>query len=386
MAYGSPSVFVLSAKTSELLVLLLRLIFSIIGLFASTCGLAHPAAAAGLWSALSVTGNSTLSDDEMNGSLGVSADGLVFREHLLGVVFDRNSRALEGASRESLFASYSFPLQGNYFAFSTRNNSRYSDQLSGTLREQVHVLSDETDFSARRALFGWQGLQFASVLRHSTRESRRMQQGEWAETTAAQVSSLGVSGKRELIQLYGWNAATMVTFSRGLSISSRQAPTQGGYRDSDNFYKMLLSGSLGRELNDWHLGLSGRYQAATDQLPAAEQIRVAGSQLLQGFAGSSYTAASGGWLRIDADTPGVNFPFVSGVRAGARLSLLRGWADVHSTRYNQYLNADAGELSLQLRTRYLRASTSIGRILGDSPLLPDAGNSPNFRFSLTVDI
>ena len=386
MAYGSPSVFVLSAKTSELLVLLLRLIFSIIGLFASTCGLAHPAAAAGLWSALSVTGNSTLSDDEMNGSLGVSADGLVFREHLLGVVFDRNSRALEGASRESLFASYSFPLQGNYFAFSTRNNSRYSDQLSGTLREQVHVLSDETNFSARRALFGWEGLQFDSVVRHSTRESRRMQQGEWAETTAAQVSSLGVSGKRELIQLYGWNAATMVTFSRGLSISSRQAPTQGGYRDSDNFYKMLLGGSLGRELNDWHLGLSGRYQAATDQLPAAEQIRVAGSQLLQGFAGSSYTAASGGWLRIDADTPGVNFPFVSGVRAGARLSLLRGWADVHSTRYNQYLNADAGELSLQLRTRYLRASTSIGRILGDSPLLPDAGNSPNFRFSLTVDI
>ena len=373
-------------KTSELLVLLLRLMFAIIGLFASTCGLADPAAAAGLWSALSVTGNSTLSDDEMNGSLGVSADGLVFREHLLGVVFDRNSRALEGASRESLFASYSFPLQGNYFAFSTRNNSRYSDQLSGTLREQVHVLSDETNFSARRALFGWQGLQFASVLRHSTRESRRMQQGEWAETTAAQVSSLGVSGKRELIQLYGWNAATMVTFSRGLSISSRQAPTQGGYRDSDNFYKMLLSGSLGRELNDWHLGLSGRYQAATDQLPAAEQIRVAGSQLLQGFAGSSYTAASGGWLRIDADTPGVNVPFVSGVRAGARLSLLRGWADVHSTRYNQYLNADAGELSLQLRTRYLRASTSIGRILGDSPLLPDAGNSPNFRFSLTVDI
>ena len=366
--------------------LLLRLMFAIIGLFASTCGLADPAAAAGLWSALSVTGNSTLSDDEMNGSLGVSADGLVFREHLLGVIFDRNSRALEGASRESLFASYSFPLQGNYFAFSTRNNSRYSDQLSGTLREQVHVLSDETNFSARRALFGWQGLQFDSVLRHRTRESRRMQQGEWAETTAAQVSSLGVSGKRELIQLYGWNAATMATFSRGLSINSRQAPTQGDYRNSDNFYKMLLGGSLGRELNDWHLGLSGRYQAATDQLPVAEQIRVVGSQLLEGFAGSSHTATSGGWLRIDADTPGVNFPFVSGVRAGARLSLLRGGADVHSTRYNQYLNADAGELSLQLRTRYLRASTSIGRILGDSPLLPDAGNSPNFRFSLTVDI
>jgi len=371
---------------AELFVLSLRLMFSIIIVLASTCVLARPAASAGLWSALSVTGNSTLSDDEMNGSLDVSADGLMFREHLLGVVFDRNSRAREGARRESLFASYSFPLHGNYFALSTRNNSRYGDQVSDTLREQVHVLSDETNFSAQRALFGWQGLQFDSVLRHSTRESRRMQQGEWAETTAAQVSSLGVSGKRELIQLYGWDAATMVTFSRGLSISSRQAPTQGGYRDSDNFYKMLLGGSLGRELNDWHLGLGGRYQAATDQLPAAEQIRVAGSQLLEGFAGSSYTAASGGWLRIDADTPGVNVPFVSGVRAGARLSLLRGWADVHSTRYDQYLNADAGELSLQLRTRYLRASTSIGRILDDSPLLPDAGNSPNFRFSLTVDI
>jgi hypothetical protein len=373
-------------KTSELLVLLLRLTFAIIALFASTCVLARPAAATGLWSALSVTGNSTLSDDEMNGSLDVSADGLVFREHLLGVVFDRNSRAREGAHRESLFASYSFPLQGNYFAFSTRNNSRYSDQLSGTLREQVHVLSDETNFSVRRALFGWQGLQFNGVLRHRTRESRRTQQGEWAETTAAQVSSLGVNGKRELIQLYGWDAATMVTFSRGLSINSRQAPSQNGYRNSDNFYKMLLGGSLGRELNDWHLGLSGRYQMGTEQLPAAEQIRVAGSQLMESFSGSSHTAASGGWLRIDADTPGVNVPFVSGVRAGARLSLLRGWADVHSTRYNQYLNADAGELSLQLRTRYLRVSTSIGRVLGDSPLLPDAGNSPNFRFSLTVDI
>ncbi|MEH6357198.1 MAG: ShlB/FhaC/HecB family hemolysin secretion/activation protein [Marinobacter sp.] len=365
---------------------LLRLMFAIIGLFASTCGLAHPAVAEGLWSALSVSGNSTLSDDEMNGSLGVSADGLVFREHLLGVIFDRNSRTLEGASRESLLASYSFPLQGNYFAFSKRNNSRYSDQLSGTLRQQVHVLSDETNFSARRALFGWEGLQFDSVLRHRTRETRRILQGAWAETTAAQVSSLGMSSKRELIQLYGWNAATMVTFTRGLSINSRQAPTQGDYRNSDNFYKMLLGGSLGRELNDWYLGLSGRYQAATDQLPAAEQIRVVGSQLLEGFAGNSHTAASGGWMRIDADTPGFNFPFISGVRAGARLSLLRGWADVRSTRSNQYLNADAGELSLQLRTRYMRASTSIGRVLGDSPLLPDAGNSPNFRLSLTVDI
>ncbi len=366
--------------------LLLRLMFVIIGLFASTCVLARPAAAAGLWSTLSVTGNSILSDDEMNGSLGVSADGLVFREHLLGVVFDRNSRAREGARRESLFASYSFPLKGNYFALSTRKNSRYSDQVSDTLRKQVHVLSDETNFSVRRALFGWQGLQFDSVLRHRTRESRRMLQGEWAGTTAAQVSSLGMSGKRELIQLYGWDAATMVAFSRGLSINSRQAPTQADYRHSENFYKMLLGGSLGRELSDWHLGLSGRYQTGTDQLPAAEQIRVAGSQLLEGFAGNSHTAASGGWLRIDADTPGFNFPFISGVRAGVRLSLLRGWADVHSTRYDRYLNADAGELSLQLRTRYMRASTSIGRVLGDSPLLPDAADSPNFRLSLTVDI
>jgi len=371
---------------AELFVLSLRLMFAFIIVLASTCVLARPAAAAGLWPALSVTGSSTLSDDEMNGSLGVSADGLMFREHLLGVVFDRNSRAREGARRESLFASYSFPLHGNYFALSTRNNSRYGDQVSDTLRKQVHVISDETNFSAQRALFGWQGLKFDSVLSHRTRESRRMLQGEWDETTSAQTSSLGVSGKRGLIQLYGWDAATMVTFARGLSINSRKAPTQADYRDSENFYKLLLDGSLGRELSDWHLGLSGRYQAGTDQLPAAEQIRVAGSQLLEGFAGNSHTAASGGWLRIDADTPDFNVPFITGVRAGARLSLLRGWADVHSTRYDQYLNADAGELSLQLRTRYMSASTSIGRVLGDSPLLPDAGNSPNFRLSLTVDI
>ena len=88
MAYGSPFTFLnfqsffCLPKTSELLVLLPRLMFAIIGLLASTCVLARPAAAAGLWSTLSVTGNSTLSDDEMNGSLDVSADGLVFREQV----------------------------------------------------------------------------------------------------------------------------------------------------------------------------------------------------------------------------------------------------------------------------------------------------------------
>ena len=367
-------------------VLLRQLFVTLACLVSSASVLAYPVPGTGLWSSLSVTGNSRFSDDETNGSLGVSANGLVFREHSLGVHFDRNSRAREGAGRESLLASYSFPLQGNHFSLSTRNNSRYSDQISGTLRQQVHVLSDETNFSAQRALFGWQGLKFDSVLRHRAHESRRMEQGKWAETKAGQLSSLGVSGKTDVIQLYGWEAATMVTLSRGLVIDSREAPGQDGYSHSDNFYKVLLSGSLDRELNNWHLGLSGRYQLGTDQLPAGEQIRVAGPQLLAGFEGSSHTAASGGWLRLDADTPGFDVPFITGVHAGARLSLVRGWAKVRNANDGRYLNADAGELSLQFTTRYLRASTSIGRVLGDSPLLPDAATSPNLRFSISVDI
>ncbi|MGO1501766.1 MAG: ShlB/FhaC/HecB family hemolysin secretion/activation protein [Marinobacter sp.] len=331
------------------------------------------------------SGNSSQNSDKADGRINLTSDNLLWSHHVLGLDF-RDSVAREGSAESTTLAlRYSFPLAGSDIRVDLENRD-YSGAASGSdQRYDIRGERRNLKITGNRSLWSWQGIEVDSVFSHTSGTSSEFEDSVWIENSTHRLSSFGLEGtaSRELIG--GFYAATSLTAVGGLD-SKDVFSASGRSSDDDGFHKLAIAASLSREVMSWNVGLSGRYQFAPDDLPSSEYMAIAGSNLMRGFNGQSVRVAEGGWLRINARSPGYHWPFVSELNSSITFSLLQGWAPYSAAQSDRFGSASTGEISLQLYSRDFRADMSVGQMLNASNTALLMPTSPDLSFSITVGI
>jgi hemolysin activation/secretion protein len=151
------------------------------------------------------------------------------------------------------------------------------------------------------------------------------------------------------------------------------------------FHKLTLGASLSRSFYTWDLGLDGRYQLAPDDLASSEYLQVAGPSMSYGFSGQSMYVAEGGWVRMNARSPGYSLPFFQALNSYVSVSVLRGWAPI-SAADGENFGASTGEISLRLQGRGFHASMNVGQILDLSGEAMRRPAGPDVSLSMSLGI
>ncbi|MBU2955581.1 ShlB/FhaC/HecB family hemolysin secretion/activation protein [Marinobacter sp. F3R08] len=337
-----------------------------------------------LASNLQFSGASNHSAGAVDGRLTMSGNNMILSSHDISLDFEDSVSQRNGGESESLAFRYSFPVAGVHVRMAVEDSeylgvsTKAGQQLDA--RGEHHGLT----LSGSRALWSWQGFEVDSVFRHSNGKTHTYEESVWVSDATHQFSSFGLrySGKRELAG--GFRAGSSITALGGWE-TIESVSTSVDSSEETGFHKIALGASLSRTFYRWDLGLDGRYQLAPEDLAAAEYLQIAGPSMMRGFNGQSLYVSEGGWVRMNARSPGYSIPFTRAVNSYVMVSVLRGWAST-SAADNGGFGASTGEISLTLQGRRFLANMSVGQILDLSGDAMQRPARPDVSFSMTLGI
>lgn len=331
------------------------------------------------------SGNSSQTNDKADGRINLTSNNLIWNHHVLGLNFS-DSAAREGSAESTTLAlRYSFPLAGSDIRVDLENRDYAGAVSDSGQRYDTRGERRNLRITGNRSLWSWQGMEVDSVFSHTSGTSSVFEDSVWVEDSAHRLSSFGLEGTASRELMGGFYASTSLTAIGGLD-SEEVFSTSGYSSDADGFHKLAVAASLSREVLSWNLGLNGRYQVAPGGLPSSEHLAIAGSGLMRGFNGQSVRVAEGGWLQMNARSPGYHWPFASELNSSITFSLLQGWAPYTSAQSDRFGSTSTGEVSLQLYSRDFRADMSVGQMLDASNTALLMPTHPDLSFSITVGI
>ncbi|PHQ16233.1 ShlB/FhaC/HecB family hemolysin secretion/activation protein [Marinobacter profundi] len=338
-----------------------------------------------LLSHLELSGDSRHTREGVNGRLQLASQNLIWSQHALGVNFNNSASHREGEAHKRLAFRYAFPVGRQRITVRVENADFENSGTRNGIRYDTSGSHRTFELSGRRPLFDFHGVHINSLFSHSTRSSELYEESEWVEDSSRQLSTFGLqgAGHRELMADIDLN--TSFTAVSGLEFQGADYGFETA-TEEERFHKLLLSASLSREVQSWRIGVDGRYQFAPDDLPESQHLLVASSSLVSGFNGQSLSAAEGGWLRLDARSPGWSVPYINGLRSHLRMSLLRGWVPYSRSQSDRYGQTSAGQLSLQFSGQAFSADFSVGQLLDSSSVAAVVPDSPDLSLSLTMGI
>lgn len=331
------------------------------------------------------SGNSNQTQDKADGRINLTSNNLLWSHHVLGLDFS-DSVAREGSAESTTLAlRYSFPLAGSDIRVDLENRDYSGAVSSSGQRYDTHGERRNLRVTGNRSLWSWQGIQVDSVFSHTSGTSSAFEDTVWVEDSEHRLSSFGLEGKASRELIGGFYGATSLTAVGGLD-SEEVFSASGNSSSAEGFHKLAVAASLSREVLNWNLGLNGRYQFAPGDLPSSEHLAIAGPSLMRGFNGQSVHVAEGGWLRMNARSPGYHWPFASELNSSITFSLLQGWAPYSAAQSDRFGSTSTGEVSFQLYSRDFRADMSVGQMLDASNTALLMPTHPDLSFSITVGI
>lgn len=339
-----------------------------------------------LASHLQIAGNTDRNRDGHSGRIGLEADNLIRTDHALRFNFNESGSQRIDNESETFAFHYAFPLAGNHFTFDANSYSYQSTVIGDDSKYESSGEGRTFGFSGRRSWLSWGGITLDSVLSLSSYQASYFEKGQWTEDSSRQMSTFTLESLSSHDLIFDVLAKTRFSVSSGLEVLGNDYDIEDSLNQDDQFQKFAMAGSLTRELFSWQWGVSGQYQFTADDLPGSEYMLVAGPSMISGFNGQSLSAAEGGWLRFDANSPGFDMPLMPYLRSDLRLSVLRGWVPYEATQADRYGSASAAELSLQMEGRGIQAGFNVGRMLGASSLATTKPDMPDVSFSLSMGI
>lgn len=334
---------------------------------------------------LEFSGDSSQNDNKADGRINVTSNNLIWSQHVLGLDFS-DSVAREGSAASTKLAfRYSFPLAGNDIRVDLENKD-YAEAVNGS-GERYDSRGEKRNLkvTGNRELWAWQGLEVDSVFSHTSGSTTAFEDSARVEDSNHQLSSFGLRGSVSR-QLFG-DIFASTSFTAISGLESEETVSDSGYSgDSDGFHKLAIAASFSREMLNWNLGLDGRYQFAPGDLPSSEYVAIAGPDMMRGFNGQSVKVIEGGWLKMEARSPGYQWPFVSRFNSSVSFSLMQGWAPYSAAQSDRFGTTSSGEISLELYSRDFRANMSVGQMLNASNAALLMPASPDLSFSVTVGI
>lgn len=331
------------------------------------------------------SGNSSQTNDKADGRINLTSNNLIWNHHVLGLDFS-DSAAREGSAESTTLAlRYSFPLAGSRIRVDLENRDYAGAVNDSGQRFDTRGERRNLKITGSRSLWAWQGIEIDSMFSHTSGTKSAFEDAVWVEDSAHRLSSFGLEGTASRELPGGFYASTSLTAIGGLD-SEEVFSASGHSSDVESFHKLAVAASLSREVLSWNLGLNGRYQIAPGDLPSSEHLAIAGSGLMRGFNGQSVRVAEGGWLQMNARSPGYHWPFASELNSSITFSLLQGWAPYSSAQADRFGSTSTGEISLQLYSRDFRADMSVGQMLDASNTALLMPTHPDLSFSITVGI
>jgi hemolysin activation/secretion protein len=334
-------------------------------------------------SKVSVSGTSNQSNDHFNGSLDLVSNDLIWSQHQFGINYRDSVISRDGEESSALKLSYGFALSDIdlNMQFETRDQSGFS-VVSGN---RLGSASEDQRFevSGRSPWFTLYGLRFNSVFSHSVGTTSVFEDNDWKENSLHQTSKFGLEYSDERSYWPGLTSSTRIAAFSGIDVRETQNCTEA-QEERDPFRKVALSASFRQELYNWTFDFGGRYQFANSDLPSSEWFKVAGPSLSYGYNGQSRSVPEGGWLRLQAGSPGFYLPVFTGIKSSFQMSVLRGWTPMLDTNDERSGSASVGQFSVQFASRDFRAAMSVGRMLGATDGLVPIASSPDVSLSLTI--
>lgn len=337
-----------------------------------------------LASTLKFSGATDQTNDAADGRLSVAGSNMILSSHDISLDFrDSVSRRSDG-DFQSLAFQYSFPVAGFDFALTLEDSEHGGVTTKAGQKVDARDEYRGLKLSGSRALLSWSAFEMDSVFSHSSGTSHRYEESVWISDTSHQLSSFGVrcSGNMEMVG--GFQAGTIVTAMGGLE-NRESASVSAVSSERTRFHKLMLGASLSRSFYAWDLGLDGRYQLAPEDLASSEYLLVAGPSMSQGFNGQSMYVSEGGWVRMNARSPGYSLPFFNSMNSYVSVSVLRGWAPTSETD-GQGFGASTGEVSLRLQGKEFHASVNVGQILDLSGEAMRRPTGPDVSLSMSLGI
>lgn len=337
-----------------------------------------------LASQLEFSGNSDQSNDSANGRLNLSGNNVIWSSHDVALDFRDSVSREDGVQSQSLVFRYSFPVAGSDLHLALKDSDHVGVVETGGQKLDAQSEYQSLTLSGSRPLWSWQGLKLNSVFSHSTGISSAYEDSVWVSDSRHQLSSFGMrcSGERELPG--GFMAGSSLTALAGWE--SRETVNDNGLTsEAARYHKLALTASLNRSFYTWDLGVHGRYQFAPEDLASSEYLQIAGPSMMRGFNGQSLSVSEGGWVRLNARSPGYPLPFSDAVNSYFTLSVLKGWAS-ESVRGRDRFQASTGEISLRLQGQGFHASMSVGQILDLSGQAMQRPANPDVSLSMSMGI
>lgn len=339
-----------------------------------------------LRSKLRFSGKTNRDSEGLDGHVGLSANDLIWAQHVAGVNFsDRTSRK-DANEQRSLDFRYSFPAGRSHISVNLQN-TKYSHTADS---EDTRFLAggESTTFglTGERPVASLYNVNIDSVFRHTRRDNRSLERGEWVSESSYQLSTFGLKGHRQYELVKGIQASSHVLALGGYEYQGTDYRYDGAIVEEDPFHKVSVSASLSRELLHWQWGVDGRYQYGSGELPGSEHLLIAGPAMLSGYNGQSLSVIEGGWVRLDTRSPSYPVPFTRNILSSMRLSVVKGWASDIPAQSDRHGKASTGQVSVHLTGRDFVADVSVGRMLNSSNEALTIPDRPDVRLSLSMDI
>ncbi|MBC7182352.1 MAG: hypothetical protein H5U30_02115 [Marinobacter sp.] len=337
-----------------------------------------------LASQLEFSGNSDQNNESANGRLNLAGNNMIWSSHDIALDFRDSVSRQDGVKSQSLVFRYSFPVAGSDLHLSLKDSDHVGVVKSAGQKLDAQGEYQSLTLSGSRPLWSWQGMKLNSVFSHSTGTSSAYEESVWISDSTHQLSSFDVrcSGEQELPG--GFMAGSTLTALGGWE--SRESVTDAGLTsDGARYHKLALTASLNRSFYTWDLGVHGRYQFAPEDLASSEYLQIAGPSMMRGFNGQSLYVSEGGWVRLNARSPGYSLPFSDAINSYFTLSVLKGWASESISGRDRF-QASTGEISLRLQGQDFHASMSVGQILDLSGKALQRPASPDVSLSMSMGI
>lgn len=347
---------------------------------------AFPARPSWLGERISLGGGSLSSRSDYHGRLDLAADDLTGLNDALIFNYDRSMATRFDARSQGFGFDYSFPWR--YSTLSVNGNVyNYQNSVVGPDRKyQINGNNRVIDMSANHTLFANPSTRLDGQVSLISRESNRYTEGTRLDDSSRQFSILRVEGRLHHYLGFDTTAFTRFSADRGLNVFGADSDQHSVERGTTRFRTYSVFGSLGRTFWRWAWDLSGQYQYSPDVLPYSEQILVASSSLMSGFADQSLAGDQGGWVRLDANSPWFPMELMRGLHSNLRLSVLRGWVPQIDGQGDPYGAASAAELALQVKTDDLTAGMRVGRMLAESATNTRKPDHPDIAFTLSMNL
>jgi len=336
-------------------------------------------------SKVSVSGTSNQSRDHFNGSLNLVSNDLIWSQHQFGITYYDSVIPKEGKETSELKLNYGFAVSDIALRMNFETNDRSDVSVASDYRFGSRSEGQLFRLEGRSPWFTWHGLRFNSVFSHSVGTNSVFEDNDWKEDSLHQTSKMGLEYSEDRSFWPGLTSSTRIAAFSGVDIREEESGN-GSSEAREQFQKLALTTSLRQELYNWTLDLGARYQFASSDLPSSEWLKIAGPSLSHGYNGQSRSAPEGGWLRLQAGSPGFYLPVFTGVRSSFQMSVLHGWTPVLDATDDRSAGASVGELSMQFASRNFQAAMSVGKMLGASEDLVPIASSPDVSLSVIIGL